>query len=77
MQLSPIVKKSIFAKFPILLPPLSEQQAIAETLQAFDIKIAALEHEAELLDELFHAMLDELMTGERSAMPLIDAGLPN
>ena len=73
----PIVKKSIFAKFPILLPPLSEQQAIAETLQAFDIKIAALEHEAELLDELFHAMLDELMTGERSAMPLIDTGLPN
>ena len=73
----PIVKKSIFAKFPILLPLLSEQHTIAETLQAFDIKIAALEQEVERLDELFHAMLDELMTGKRSAMPLIGAGLPN
>ena len=73
----PIVKKSIFAKFPILLPPLSEQQAIAETLQAFDIKIAALEQEAARLDELFHAMLDELMTGKRSAVPLIDSEPPD
>ena len=73
----PIVKKSIFAKFPILLPLLSEQHTIAETLQAFDIKIAALEQEVERLDELFHAMLDELMTGKRFAMPLIGAGLPN
>ena len=73
----PIVKKSIFAKFPILLPPLSEQHAIAETLQAFDIKIATLEQEAEYLDELFHAMLDELMTRQRSAVPLIDSELLN
>ena len=73
----PIVKKSIFAKFPILLPPLSEQQAIAETLQAFDIKIAALEQEGECLDELFHAMLDELMTGQRSAVPLVNSELLN
>ena len=73
----PIVKKSIFAKFPILLPPLSEQHAIAETLQAFDIKIATLEQEAEYLEELFHAMLDELMTRQRSAVPLIDSELLN
>ena len=61
----------------IPLPLLPEQQKIAETLRIFDAKIAALEQEAERLDELFHAMLDELMTGKRSAMPLIDAGLPN
>ena len=73
----PIVKKSIFAKFPIFLPPLPEQRIIAKTLQACDTKIAALEQEAERLDELFHAMLDELMTGQRSAVPLIDAELPN
>ena len=61
----------------IPLPSLPEQVEIAELLQSFDKKITALEHEAERLDELFHAMLDELMTGKRSAMPLIDAGLPN
>ena len=42
-----------------------------------DGKIAALERETEHLDELFHAMLEELMTGQRSAVPLIDAELPN
>ena len=53
-------------------PPFSEQQEIAETLQACDTKIAALEQETVRLDELFHVMLDELMTGQRSAVPLID-----
>lgn len=61
----------------IPLPPLSEQQKIAEILQACDTKIVAFEQEAARLDELFHAMLDELMTGKRSAVPLIDGGLPN
>ena len=61
----------------IPLPLLSEQRTIAEALQACDTKIAALEQEAERLGELFHAMLDELMTGQRSAVPLIDAELPN
>ena len=31
------------------------------------------ESASESPDELFHAMLDELMTGQRSAVPLIDA----
>ena len=59
------------------LPLNEEQQEIPEILQAFDTKIAALEQETERLEELFHAMLDELMTGKRSAVPLIDAELPN
>ena len=59
------------------LPLNEEQQEIPEILQAFDTKTAALEQETERLDELFHAMLDELMTGKRSAVPLIDAELPN
>ena len=63
----------ILARLVLPLPHLSEQQQIADTLQAFDTKIAALEQEAQHLDELFHAMLDELMTGQRSAVPLIDA----
>ena len=68
----PIVKKSIFTKFLIPLPTLSEQRVIAEILQAIDEKTAALKKEVEHLNELFHAMLDELMTGQRSAVPLID-----
>ena len=55
------------------LPPLSEQHAIANIFRAIDDKTAALEREVELIDELFHAMLEELMTGQRSAVPLIDA----
>ena len=58
------------------LPSSLEQREIVETCRAFDIKIIALEQETERLDELFHAMLDELMTGQRSAVPLIDAELP-
>ena len=54
------------------LPPLSEQHAIANIFRAIDDKTAALEREVELIDELFHAMLEELMTGQRSAVPLID-----
>ena len=56
----------------IPLPSFSEQAEIAEILQACDTKIATLEQEATRLDELFHAMLHELMTGKRSAVPLID-----
>lgn len=59
-------------KFTFVLPPLLEQRAIANVFQAIDEKTAALEREVEHLDELFHAMLDELMTGQRSAVPLID-----
>ena len=62
----------ILNRLVLPLPHFTEQQRIAEALQACDTKIAALEGEAERLDELFHAMLDELMTGKRSAIPLID-----
>ena len=73
----PLITQSIIHELKIPLPSLSEQRTIAEILQACDTKITALEQETALLDELFHAMLDELMTGNRSAVPLIDAELPN
>ena len=59
------------------LPSLSEQHAIANIFRAIDEKTAALEREVELMDELFHTMLDELMTGQRSAVSLIDTELVN
>ncbi|MDE0187278.1 MAG: restriction endonuclease subunit S [Candidatus Poribacteria bacterium] len=66
----------ILSRIVLPLPPFSEQQEIAEILHACDTKIAALEQEAARLDELFRAMLEELMTGRRSAVPLIDSELP-
>ena len=53
-------------------PSLDEQHTIAATLRACDAKIAALEREAQVLDELFRAMLDELMTGKLSALALAE-----
>ena len=58
-------------------PKCAEADEIASILRNCDAKIAALEHETARLDELFHAMLEELMTGKRSAVPLIDVELPN
>ncbi len=60
-------------RLEIPIPSFDEQQEISEVLIAFNAKIAALEKETARLDELFHAMLEELMTGERSAAPLIDS----
>jgi len=47
----------------ISIPSLSEQQEIAHILKLCDRKIQALEKEISLIDELFHATLEELMTG--------------
>ena len=66
------LNKEALVNLEIPLPSLSEQRAIANIFQAIDEKTAALEQEVELIDELFHAMLEELMTGQRSAVPLID-----
>ena len=63
---------SIIRNLGLTLPSLNEQHTISSVLWSCDEKIAALEKEVEHLDELFHAMLDELMTGQRSAVPLID-----
>ena len=68
----PLITQSILHQLNIPLPPLPEQRTIANIFRAIDTKTAALEREVELIDELFHAMLDELMTGQRSAVPLMD-----
>lgn len=54
----------------IPIPEIYEQKYILNTLNACDAKITALEHEAHLLDELFRAMLEELMTGRLSVKGL-------
>ena len=68
---------AIIRNLELTLPPLSEQLMISSALWSCDKKITTLEQEMGYLDELSHTMLDELMTGQRSAVPLIDAELPN
>ncbi len=54
-------------------PNMTEQQQIAAILQACDSKITALEKEIALQEELFRALLEELMSGRLSALPLVEA----
>jgi len=69
----PIVNKSAFEAFSIPMPSLiSEQEEIATILSVCDDKIAALEQELSLLEELFNTLLEELMTGRLSALPLVE-----
>ena len=71
------LSKQTLSSLEIPLPPLPEQGAIAKVFQAIDEKTATLEQEVVHLEELFHAMLDELMTGKRSAVSLIDSEISN
>jgi type I restriction enzyme, S subunit len=59
-------------RMTVPVPPLDEQAAIAGLLAASQTKQKSLERETTLLDELFRAMLEELMTGRLSAVPLIE-----
>ena len=56
------------AKIP--LPEASLQKEIVDVLSNCDTKITTLEREINLHDELFRAMLEELMTGKLSSLPL-------
>jgi type I restriction enzyme, S subunit len=62
----PGINRNAAHALPVGLPSLSEQRDIAKVLRVCDAKIAALERESALLDELFRALLDELMTGRVS-----------
>ncbi|MDW7973262.1 MAG: restriction endonuclease subunit S, partial [Thermodesulfovibrio sp.] len=50
--------------FPIPLPPLPEQQAITNILQAIDDKIQKEEAKKKALENLFKSMLHNLMSGK-------------
>ncbi len=71
----PGVNATKLKRIPVPLPPLPEQRTIAQVFQAIEEKIAALEQEVIYLDELFYAMLEELMTGQRTALPLLENGV--
>lgn|GEM_PF-943241 len=54
---------SLVKQYKIALPSPEEQVYSIEILKLCDRKIQALEKEISLIDELFHATLEELMTG--------------
>ena len=54
----------------IPLPALPEQHEITSVLQACDAKIRVLKNEIRLLNELFAALLEKLMTGKLDVTPL-------
>ena len=62
--------------YKIPKPPLDEQHEIARILQTVDAKIAAAERKRAALEELFRAMLGQLMTGRVRVTRLIDT-IPN
>jgi type I restriction enzyme S subunit len=62
--------------FLLPVPPIAEQEEIAEVLQQCDAKQDALQNEILLLEELFKTMLEELMTGRLSALPLVEGETP-
>lgn len=65
----------LVGSIPIPLPPPPEQEEIADALTAIDAKLRSVEHENDLLGELFNALLEGLMTGKVGVEGLIDGGL--
>jgi len=55
---------SISSSIPVFLPPLPEQQKIAEILQTIDQKIEIEKRKKELYEELFKTMLNKIMSQE-------------
>jgi type I restriction enzyme S subunit len=60
----PIITQNFLKNFKIPLPPLPEQQEIAEILQTIDQKIEIEKKKKELYEELFKTMLNKIMNQE-------------
>ena len=60
----PIITQTFLKNFKIPLPPLLEQQEIAEILQTIDQKIEIEQKKKELYEELFKTMLNKIMNQE-------------
>ncbi|MGC9027715.1 MAG: restriction endonuclease subunit S, partial [bacterium] len=56
------INQANLKSIPIPLPPLSEQQAIADMLSTIDQKIEHHTNKKQKLEELFRTLLHELMT---------------
>ena len=72
----PKINREQLSAIPVPIPPLEEQRQIAAALNTCHAKILRLESEVSFLVELYEAMLEELMSGRLSAMPLIQEHQP-
>ena len=72
-SIMPNLNTKILVDLPVILRHVEEQKIISGVLLACDIKIAALDHEAHLLDELFRVMLEELMSGGLSSRRIMES----
>jgi len=70
------LSSSAVESLQIPVPSFKEQKEIARLLGASETKIEALEKEIPLHNELYRAMLEEMMTGRLSAVPLIEEPQP-
>lgn len=68
----PNLNTKILERLPIAFPAIHDQEVIAQTIDACDSKIAVLEKEIALQEELFRVLLEELMSGRLSALPLVE-----
>lgn len=68
----PLITQGILSNLKIPLAGKNEQKQISEILKKQTNKINLLTKEIHLYQELFQAMLEELMTGKISTMPLIE-----
>lgn len=59
----PIIKKSLFEQFKIPLPPLSEQEKIAEILSAVDERLELFRKRKERLEKIKKGLMNDLLTG--------------
>jgi type I restriction enzyme S subunit len=72
-SIMPNINTKILERMPVALPlSIEEQQYIASVSRVCDAKIAALQKEITLHEEVFRALLDELMTGRISTLPLVE-----
>ena len=58
------INSSIINRYPIIVPPLKEQEAIAETLSAMDDELDALAEQTSKLRMMKEGMMQDLLTGK-------------
>jgi type I restriction enzyme S subunit len=58
------VRMEMIAEMPIPLPPLPEQQAIAQILSDMDTEIEALKQKQDKYKAIKQGMMQELLTGK-------------
>ncbi|MFB6356825.1 MAG: restriction endonuclease subunit S, partial [bacterium] len=61
---TPIVNKSSFGAFEIVLPPLKKQNSIVNSLKEFDEKITIEQRNNDYLKKLKKGLMQDLLTGE-------------